>query len=259
MNENDKLNVLLVGEKLDRFSEVTKALDDTYNFYLVDEKNCLCSVVPSDKELALILFQKRIINNFCLCCIKKVKWLFPQIRICVLCEKVTKNVSTLLFKYGIMDIFESPLGKELKPEVIVPMFDYLYKMKENSKEVYNYLLLKDANETPITTPPPDERIQRAKNYIKINYTRSISLETVSSIACVSKYHFCKIFKNNEGASFKEYVTGLRIKKAAELLMNSNISVAEVAYNVGFSSQSHFTALFRSWIKITPGEFRKKSF
>jgi AraC-like DNA-binding protein len=158
-----------------------------------------------------------------------------------------------------MDIFERPLDEELKLEVIVPMFDYLYKMKGNSKEVYNYLLLKDANEAPIITPAQDERIQRAKNYIKLNYTRSISLATVSSVACVSKYHFCKIFKNKEGASFKEYVTGLRIKKAAELLMNSNISVAEVAYNVGFSSQSHFTALFRSWIKITPGEFRKKSF
>jgi AraC-like DNA-binding protein len=177
------------------------------------------------------------------------------------CEKVTKPVSTLLFKYGVMDIYEKPFKEELKSEIIVPMFTHLFNMRKNSEKFSNnYLILKDFEGlTAKNKLVPDERIQKAKNYIKKNFNSPLSLQVIADIACVSKYHFCKLFRNIEGITFKEYVNGIRIQKAAELLQSSNDSVEQIAYEVGFDSQSYFTGLFKSWAHITPSQFRKKSF
>ena len=261
MTENKKLNVIIVGEHLDRFSETAKALEDKFNFYLANGDKCFSSICSFKEELSLILFQKRCIKSYCLYCIKKVKWALPDVLLCVVCEKVKKGVSTLLFKYGVMDIYEKPFKEEIKLEVIVPMFTHLFNMKINSnKFANNYLLLKDFDElTEHNKLIPDERIQKAKNYINKNFNSPLRLEVVADIACMSKYHFCKLFKNTEGVTFKEYTNGIRIKKAAELLQGSNSSVEQIAYEVGFDSQSYFTGLFKSYINTTPSQFRKKSF
>lgn len=261
MTENKKLNVMIVGEKLDRFSDTVKALEDKFNFYLANGDKCFSSICSFKEELSLILFQKRCIKSYCLYCIKKVKWALPEVLLCVVCEKVTKPVSTLLFKYGVMDIYEKPFKEEIKLDVIVPMFTHLFNMKKNSNKFSNnYLILKDFDElTANSKPIPDERIQKAKNYINKNFNSPLSLEVIADIACVSKYHFCKLFKNIEGLTFKEYINGIRIQKAAELLRSSNDSVEQIGYEVGFDSQSYFSGLFKSWTNITPSQFRKKSF
>ena len=261
MTENKKLNVIIVGEHLDRFSETVKVLEDKFNFYLANGDKCFAEICSFQEELTLILFQKRCIKSYCLYCIKKVKWALPEVLLCVVCEKVTKEVSSLLYKYGVMDIYEKPFKEEIKLDVIVPMFTHLFNMKKNSNKFSNnYLLLKDFNElTANVKPLPDERIQKAKNYINKHFNRPLRLEVISDIACVSKYHFCKLFKDTEGVTFKEYVNGIRIKKAAELLQSCNDSVEQIAYQVGFDSQSYFTGLFKSYINSTPSQFRRKSF
>jgi AraC-like DNA-binding protein len=134
-------------------------------------------------------------------------------------------------------------------------------MKNNANKLSNnYLILKDFEALPAhDTHRPDERIQKAKNYINKNYSLPLRLESIAEIACMSKYHFCKVFKNREGVCFKEYVNGIRIKKAADLLQNSNHSVEQIAYEVGFDSQSYFTGLFKSWVNVTPSQFRRKTF
>jgi AraC-like DNA-binding protein len=261
MPDNKKLNVIIVGEKLDRFSETVKALEDKFNFYLANGDKCFSSICSFKEDLCLILFQKRCIKSYCLHCIKKVKWKFPEVLLCVVCERVTKEVSTLLFKYGVMDIYEKSFKEEIKVDVLVPMFDHLFHMKNNANKLSNnYLILKDFEALPAhNTHRPDERIQRAKNYISKNFNFPVKLEVIADIACISKYHFCKLFKNSEGVSFKEYINGIRIKKAAELLNSSDYSVEKIAYEVGFTSQSYFTGLFKSWTTMSPSQFRNKSF
>ena len=102
----------------------------------------------------------------------------------------------------------------------------------------------------------DKRIERAKTYIEDHYNCALALDETAKEACMSKYHFCRTFITKEGISFKEYLTNVRIEKAKELLKNHNASIAEVAFEVGFNSLSHFTTLFKSHLNISPGGFRK---
>ena len=132
----------------------------------------------------------------------------PEVLLCVVCEKVTKRDSSLLFKYGVMDIYEKPFKEEIKPDVIVPMFTHLFNMKKNSNKFSNnYLILKDFDElTASNKLIPDERIQKAKNYIDKNFNSPLRLEVIADIACVDKYHFCKLFNNLKVLLLKNILT-----------------------------------------------------
>ena len=63
MTENKKLNVMIVGEKIDRFSDTVKALEDKFNFYLANGDKCFSSICSFKEELSLILFQKNAVSS----------------------------------------------------------------------------------------------------------------------------------------------------------------------------------------------------
>lgn len=81
---------------------------------------------------------------------------------------------------------------------------------------------------------------------------------LASEAGMSVSRFSKMFKETTNQTPYQYLMDLRIKKAQDLLQNSNKSLAQIAFACGFSSQSHMTDVFRVRIGITPGVFRKGS-
>jgi len=97
---------------------------------------------------------------------------------------------------------------------------------------------------------PDKRIQRAKEFIDENYNKPITLEKIASIACLSKYHFCRLFKEKVGLSFRDYLYKVRLKRAVELLRNENLSITNIAEETGFRSRAHFY-LGLTFIKSAP--------
>lgn len=84
----------------------------------------------------------------------------------------------------------------------------------------------------------------------------LSLDHLAAAAGVSRYHFCRVFKAKTGLSPHRYVMAMRIERATRLLTSSCLSLAEIAYTCGFSSQAHMTDLFRKHAGLTPGLVRK---
>ncbi|MEZ0537579.1 AraC family transcriptional regulator [Caldicellulosiruptoraceae bacterium PP1] len=101
-----------------------------------------------------------------------------------------------------------------------------------------------------------EKIKKALDHMQNNYNHPIHVEQLSKICNLSKSHFCYIFKTTMGLTPLDYLTKLRIQKALELLGNSNLSVTEIAYEVGFNSVTSFNISFKKWTGITPTECRK---
>ena len=83
----------------------------------------------------------------------------------------------------------------------------------------------------------------------------MTLDAVASLCCMSKSHFSRKFRKDHGITFQEYLVQQRINKAATLLMQSDVSVTEIALSVGFSDLSHFTRTFQKHIGIGPSRFR----
>lgn len=71
----------------------------------------------------------------------------------------------------------------------------------------------------------------------------------------STFYFCKLFKKATGLTFTDYLSRVRIEKAKNLLLNPNLRVSEIAYEVGFQSLTHFNRMFRKLAGQSPTHYR----
>lgn len=99
-------------------------------------------------------------------------------------------------------------------------------------------------------------IRMAKEYIQKNYMNPIGLEEISAMVGFNLSYFSVLFKKETGKNFLEYLSEVRISNAKELLRETNLSITEICTRVGYLDQKHFTATFKKYAGIKPGEFRK---
>ncbi len=98
-------------------------------------------------------------------------------------------------------------------------------------------------------------IDRAKEYILANYQNDISLDDVSREIDISPYYFSKVFKEATGENFIDYLTGLRIDKAKDLLENTDMSMKEICGEVGYSNPNYFSRIFKKVVGLSPTEYK----
>ncbi len=99
-------------------------------------------------------------------------------------------------------------------------------------------------------------ISKAKAYIDQNFSKELSLDDVSRIVNISPYYFSKLFKEESGENFIEYLTKVRIAYAKELLKNPSLSIKEICMMSGYSDPNYFSRIFKKQEGITPSEYRE---
>ena len=100
-------------------------------------------------------------------------------------------------------------------------------------------------------------IEKAKAYIRDNYKKDISLDEVSREVDISPYYYSKLFKQETGGNFIEYLTEIRLKNARELLKDSRLSIKEICVESGYSDPNYFSRIFKKYEGVTPSEFRER--
>ncbi len=98
-------------------------------------------------------------------------------------------------------------------------------------------------------------IKRAKEYIYEHHTEHLSLARAAKAVNMSTFYFCKMFKKATGINFTDYLSRVRIEKAKNLLLNPNLRVSEIAFEVGFQSLTHFNRVFKKLLGQSPTEYR----
>ncbi len=98
-------------------------------------------------------------------------------------------------------------------------------------------------------------ISEALDYIYFNIKNRLSIEEVASAMGLSESYLSRLFKKEVGISFSDYVREEKIKRAMNLLRHSDFSLIEVSEYLGFSSQSHFTQIFKKTVGMTPKAYR----
>jgi AraC-like DNA-binding protein len=98
-------------------------------------------------------------------------------------------------------------------------------------------------------------ITRAKEYILEHQTEELSLGQVAKAVNTSTFYFCKMFKKVTGINFTDYLSRVRIEKSKNLLLNPNLRVSEIAFEVGFQSLTHFNRVFKKILGQSPTEYR----
>lgn len=98
-------------------------------------------------------------------------------------------------------------------------------------------------------------IEKVKAYITDNISKELSLTSVSDRVYISSQYLCKIFKEETNMNFIDYVTQIRMEKAKELLLETNMNIESVAESVGYKTPHYFTKKFKERYGMTPKNFR----
>ncbi len=142
--------------------------------------------------------------------------------------------------------------------------DYLIKPieKEELEKVVEKAV-KNIQSIPMTDqlgiiPENEENIVENKiiPYIKEHYTEMITVTEIAEYAALNPQYMMRLFKKEKGDSILEYVTGLRLELAKELLRKTELTNEQVADKVGYATSNYFIKLFKKNYGMTPREFRK---
>ncbi|KIE44771.1 helix-turn-helix domain protein [Clostridium argentinense CDC 2741] len=103
----------------------------------------------------------------------------------------------------------------------------------------------------------DGSIPDSIKYINEHFTEDIDLKKLADIEHYNISYYSEWFKNKINVSPLEYIQNLRVKKAKELLLNTNLTILQISQIVGYEHNSSFTRVFKYLEKISPTEFRRK--
>jgi AraC-like DNA-binding protein len=100
-------------------------------------------------------------------------------------------------------------------------------------------------------------VLKAREYIDKHKTEELPLADVAKAAGASVFHFCKVFHKATGLKFTDYVARVRLEDARTRLLNPNLRVSEIAYDVGFQSLTQFNRTFKRVFGQSPSDFRAR--
>ena len=98
-------------------------------------------------------------------------------------------------------------------------------------------------------------IVKAVEYLSLNYTQNISLESLCRITDYSPSHLAKIFKQETGRTITQYIAYLRCRQAAEMLRETSLPIQEISCYVGYTDNNYFVKVFKKVMGNTPSEYR----
>ena len=101
-------------------------------------------------------------------------------------------------------------------------------------------------------------VTKAIVFMKQKYALNPTLEQVAQYAGYSPSYFSRIFKEDTGMTFSEFLNDIRIQKSKSLLLTSGLSIADISNMLGYNDQSYFCRIFKNATGTTPDRFRKRS-
>jgi AraC family transcriptional regulator len=101
----------------------------------------------------------------------------------------------------------------------------------------------------------DRRLGRVVEFMSAHFAEPLTLDRLAEEACISRYHFARLFKAQVGQSPHRYLAGIRLDAARRMLQTTDRSVAEVGAACGYAVATHFTAAFTARYGVSPRDFR----
>lgn len=101
----------------------------------------------------------------------------------------------------------------------------------------------------------DARLARVIEYMSCHFADALTLERLAAEACISKYHFVRLFRERVGQSPHRYLIELRLDAAQRMLISTELSITEIAVECGYSTAEHFATVFARRFGMSPTSFR----
>lgn len=158
--------------------------------------------------------------------------------------------------YGVFDPVIWHLGREMRGELRRHRELDTGYLNSVAVVLARHLLSTYASAVRLSTGGlPRYKLRRAVDYINDNMVEDIGFRDIAAHLKMSAYHFARMFKQATGKSPHHYIMCRRMERAKTLLANAGLPISDVAFEVGYKSQSHFTTAFGRLTGVTPAVFR----
>ncbi|RKR07999.1 AraC family transcriptional regulator [Maribacter vaceletii] len=157
-------------------------------------------------------------------------------------EKTTKNIKKKLFE----------LQKLSESQKVVEFLSILNVLSDDKDKI----ILSTALANQFTNDKNLKRLNRVIDYISNNFTEDITVNQLAEIAHLTPNAFCRYFKKHTRKTFKVFLNQLRLDYACKLMLEEQISMAEIGYKSGFNNTSHFIRTFKKIKGILPLKYKK---
>lgn len=110
---------------------------------------------------------------------------------------------------------------------------------------------------PLSRAHHDTVTETIVRYLQDNYRQALSLKEIAAQVHLSERHVGRVFKAATGVSIKQYLIQLKLDSAKQLLLSQNMSVADIAFEVGYQDARHFSTAFRQYTGVSPSDYRQR--
>ncbi len=152
------------------------------------------------------------------------------------------------------------LGKPFSMEELDVIITNLIDNRIRLKGKYSGSALQEGKVAPIALQSNDEVLmERIMKVINENLNNSmLSVEMLTQEVGMSRTHLHRRIKSMTGLTPSDFIRSIRLRQAAELLKNKDLTITQVAYSVGFSSQTHFSNAFKKMYGLSPTEYKEEN-
>jgi AraC-like DNA-binding protein len=211
------------------------------------------TVCRFDPELAV--FEYDYPNQASLEALQQAKLSFPSLPILMITDYHSEALAVWAFRSGVRDYLSSPV----KAEELISRVERLTRLRITAGATRtrgNLLPMEpiEAKLLPRSKPSPC-RTAAALEYVEANLKEKITLKEAARRCGISPHRFSHLFRQEHGITFQEFLLRKRIIEAQRLLIDTDKSVTEVAYAVGFGDLSYFIRIFKRYVGWPPATFR----
>lgn len=156
---------------------------------------------------------------------------------------------------GVFDYLQKPVDPDQLEEVLEALVG---RMKEEEQQFASLQRMRNSGESeliPLPRSVSNHLINNAIAYIAANYTRQISLHDAAERLELSESHLSRLFKEETGLNFLQYLNAWRINKAALMMKDPRLNISEIATGSGFPTPGYFAKIFKRFSGYTPTQYR----
>lgn len=200
--------------------------------------------------------------------LKKIKSVVALLDVPSMCAAGDDRISVIVFAKSRNDGSEMLKKIDALVQGAVQDFAPLSRLGEGSvfsniEEIrQSYAEARKEAGDPIPQPESDpfdkdtpQAITKIRTFVEENYFKKIGLDDIAEAVGGSKFHMCRLFKQNTGTTIGDYLAGRRIGRAKELLKEGSFSIKQISGMVGYSDPNYFTWAFKKSEGISPVKYR----
>jgi two-component system response regulator YesN len=229
--------ILLVDDD-DTFREEFASAFDDYRVVEARSGSEALAILNKPHEIDLVVLDVMLPGQRGTDVLREIKRMDPCLAVVMLTGYGSKEVAIAALKGNADDFLEKPVDIE------------------KARGIVERLVIARNNDARAAIDDIPGKIERVKAFVKKNYHKKVGLEDAAAIVCMSPKYLSRIFGERAGIGFNDFRLGAKIEKAKEYLVQTELTINEISYRIGYRNVESFVRIFKKVEGATPTEYRE---